>query len=287
MTRRFLLPFLLPLVLGSTGAELAEASSPDSPSRWYGVGGQPLPFADEDAVVEFLATAPVVAHERVGRGVGGVLRLRLERDGTALHAAFRTVQIERSSTRSSASVPDRHLFRDDFTFELAAYRMSRLLGLDRVPPTAAREIDGRKGSLQLWIEDSTTEADLIESGRATMDAARHLQRQTMLVFDNLIYNFDRHQNNMLYDRDGRLWFIDHTRSFKRLAELPDRERIAVCQRDLFERLRTIDEATLKSELQPYLGPLELKALFQRRKLLVEHFEKLIAERGEERVLLEE
>ncbi|HUP24476.1 MAG TPA: hypothetical protein VNB06_16225 [Thermoanaerobaculia bacterium] len=286
MTRRFLLSFLLPLVLGWTATGAALASSPESPSRWYGADGALLPFQTDDELVEFLATAPVVASAKAGRGVGGVLKLRLERDGVALHAAFRTVHIERSSSQASRSVPDRHLWRDDFEFELAAYRLSKLLGLHRVPPTAPRKLDGRPGSVQLWIEGASTEADLIESGRATMNAARHLQRQSMLVFDNLIYNFDRHQNNMLYDSDGRLWFIDHTRSFKRLAELPDRERIAVCDRRLLEGLRALDEATLRRELSPYLEPLEVKALVQRRKMLLEHFDKLIAERGEEQVLLE-
>jgi hypothetical protein len=284
MTRRILLSFLLVSVVGWIGA--AFAASPDSPSRWYGTDGRPLPFTSDEDLVEFLATAPVVAREDAGRGVGGVLRITLERDGVTARAAFRSVDVERSSGRTSSSAPDRHLFRDHYAFELAAYRLSRLLGLDRVPPTALRNLDGRAGSVQLWIEGASTEADLIENGQATMNAARHLQRQTMLVFDNLIYNFDRHQNNMLYDRNGRLWFIDHTRSFKRLADLPDRERMAVCQRGLYERLRALDEAALRAELDPYLDGLELKALVQRRRLLLEHFEKLIAERGEERVLLD-
>jgi hypothetical protein len=284
MTARTPLPLLLCLALGSAGA--AAQPSTTEPPRWLGAGGKPLPFATEDEVVEFLATAPVVDKEKAGRGIGGVVKLTLERDGVSVHAAFRTVEVERSSMRSSGSVLDRHLFRDHYAFEVAAYRLSRLLGLDRVPPTAARRVEGREGSLQLWIEDGITEADMIESGAGKMDAARHAQRQTMLVFDNLIYNFDRHQNNVLYDRSGRLWYIDHTRSFKRLPELPDRERIAVCERGFLERLRLLDEETIRRELKPYLDLLELEALLGRRKMLLEHFDALIAERGEERVLTE-
>jgi hypothetical protein len=112
-----------------------------------------------------------------------------------------------------------------------------------------------------------------------------VQRQTMLVFYNLIYNFDRHQNNMLYDESGRLWYIDHTRSFKRIPELPDLERIAVCDRVFLERLRAADEEVLRRELKPYLDPLELQGLVQRRKLLLEHFDALIADRGEAAVLV--
>ena len=204
----------------------------------------------------------------------------------AVHAAFRTIDVERSNMRTGGAVLDRHMFRDHYSFEIAAYRLSRLLGLDRVPPTTARRIDGKQGSLQLWIEGAMTEADWIESGAGRLDAARHVQRQTMLVFDNLIYNFDRHQNNMLYDKAGRLWFIDHTRSFKRIPELPDLERIAVCDRSLLERLRAADEEVLRRELKPYLDVLELQGLIQRRKLLLDHFDALIAERGETAVLME-
>jgi hypothetical protein len=253
--------------------------------RWYGADGKELPFATEDEVVEFLATAPVVERKQVGRGIGGVLKLTLERDGVTAHAAFRSVDVERSNMRSGGTIVDRHMFRDHYSFEVAAYRLNRLLGLDRVPPTTVRRIDGRQGSLQLWIEGAMTEADMIESGAGHIDAARHVQRQTMLVFDNLIYNFDRHQNNMLYDESGRLWYIDHTRSFKRIPELPDLERIAVCDRVFLERLRAADEEVLRRELKPYLDPLELQGLVQRRKLLLEHFDALIADRGEAAVLV--
>ena len=141
-------------------------------------------------------------------------------------------------------------------------------------------------ALDLGADDYVTKpfsvAELLARIRAQL--RRTASAATMLVFDNLIYNFDRHQNNILYDRAGRLWYIDHTRSFKRISELPDLDRIAVCGREFFERLRGVEEAALKRELKPYLDLLEMDALLTRRKLLLAHLEKLIAERGEERVL---
>ena len=42
--------------------------------------------------------------------------------------------------------------------ELAAYRLSELMGVDLVPTTTERMVDGTKGALQLVYENSLTEA---------------------------------------------------------------------------------------------------------------------------------
>lgn len=43
-------------------------------------------------------------------------------------------------------------YRDAAIFESAAYELSRLLGLGRVPPVVERSIDGQKGTLQIWMQ---------------------------------------------------------------------------------------------------------------------------------------
>ena len=70
------------LVVLAVGAPAAGADAP----RWYGVGGQALPFATDEELLEFLDSAPVVEREDAGRGIGGVQKITLERDGVALHA---------------------------------------------------------------------------------------------------------------------------------------------------------------------------------------------------------
>jgi hypothetical protein len=81
-----------------------------------------------------------------------------------------------------------------------------MLGLDSVPPAILRKIDGRSGSLQVWIENSMTEKTRLRTGTKVMDEARLLpQLQVMMVFDNLIYNSDRHGGNILYDRHWNVW----------------------------------------------------------------------------------
>ena len=41
---------------------------------------------------------------------------------------------------------------DNWRFEVAAYRIDRLIGLGLVPATIEREYRGRAGSLQWWVE---------------------------------------------------------------------------------------------------------------------------------------
>lgn len=41
---------------------------------------------------------------------------------------------------------------ESYETEVAAYQIDRMLGLDMVPPTVVKEIDGQKGSLQLWVD---------------------------------------------------------------------------------------------------------------------------------------
>ncbi|HVS63548.1 MAG TPA: hypothetical protein VMT85_08600 [Thermoanaerobaculia bacterium] len=255
------------------------------PHVWLGADDRPLPFASEDEILEFLEEGEIVGQKVLTRGVNGTIKVTLERDGVLAQAAFRTVDLEQRS-RPGIKGPDRYLFRDHHAFEVAAYRLSRMLGLQLVPPTVMRTIDGRSGSLQLWVENAFTEADAILARRPVFGASRHLQRQILKVFDALIYNFDRHQNNLLYGDDGRIWAIDHTRSFKRLPELPDRRALYLCERELFLQLGALEREQLDRELGDVLEFTEIDALWRRRNQLVKLFDRLIAERGEDRVLFD-
>jgi hypothetical protein len=252
---------------------------------WQGADDRPLPFATEDEVLRFLESAEIVARKVLARGINGTLKVTLEQDGVTAHAAFRTVDFEQRS-RPGSRGPDRYLFRDHHTFEVAAYRLSRLLGLELVPPTVLRTIDGQPGSLQLWVENASTEADAILAKRPVFGASRHLQWQVLKVFDALIYNFDRHQNNLLYAENGRIWAIDHTRSFKRLPELPDRQDIRLCERELYHRLAALERATLDAELGDVLHFTEIDALWRRHHQLLKLLDRRIVELGEDRVLFD-
>jgi hypothetical protein len=140
---------------GATGG-VGDFAIPAPTMSFRDVDGEPLPFADQDDIVEFLRTAQVLEREEVQAGVNRPTKMLLERDGLRTHAVFRTVD----NQRETWELPNRERlvnFRDSFRYEPAAYRLSRLLGLDAVPPAVDRRIDGKLGSIQLWVHGAITE----------------------------------------------------------------------------------------------------------------------------------
>lgn len=111
-----------------------------------------------------------------------------------------------------------------------------------------------------------------------------LQVQVMKIFDSLIYNDDRNHGNMLYDKDWKLWLIDHTRAFRLFDELPEPDQLERCERGLWENLQRVSDEALRERMKGLLNGAELKGLRSRIALMVEHFRALIEERGESGVL---
>jgi hypothetical protein len=200
-----------------------------------------------------------------------------------MRAVFRDVKINEEKIR----FPDGRVqydFKDDAIFEVAAYELSRILGLDNLPPTIVRSVKGKEGTLQVWIEKSITETMRIASNQKPPDAQKiQLAHQTLRLFDNLIYNEDRNQGNILYDRDWDLWMIDHTRSFRTTEKLYNPSIIFRCSRELFDELRAMDEKTLNSRLGKYLTAKEIQSILIRRDLLVEKINSMVKTRGEDNV----
>lgn len=112
------------------------------------------------------------------------------------------------------------------------------------------------------------------------------QHQMLYLFDSLISNDDRNAGNLLWDSNGKLWMIDHTRAFRWDSEAPRLERIRMCDRAVFQRLKEVEDDVIESELKGVLSRRELSSLLKRRQQIVEHLERLIAEKGEEDVLFE-
>jgi hypothetical protein len=104
------------------------------------------------------------------------------------------------------------------------------------------------------------------------------------TFDQLIYNVDRNTGNLLILKDWSLVLIDHTRAFAPNPRLMDKAHFERCKSSLLDRLRTLDRPTLAAAVSPWLTPAQIDAILIRRDLIVSHFEKLIAEKGESAVL---
>jgi hypothetical protein len=222
----------------------------------------------------FLATARVVKRRAVSKGVTGTVRATLT-DGTITHdASIQTIDVRRSQHPTPQGVEFN--FRDSWKYNVAAYRLGRLLGIDMIPPSIERKWDGEPASFTWWVDDVLMD----ERERATRKVeppeprSWHRQILVMRVFDQLIANVDRNQGNLLIAAGWRLWMIDHSRSFRSNQAIPDIDRLTGCDRQLLERLRALDYDTTRRVLGEHVTKAEVDALFKRRDLLVAHFDAL-------------
>lgn len=276
---------LLRWVLAVLLAAALPAGAEEPARRFRGPDGELLPFTSDEEVLDFLRTADVVAKEEIGSGVSGTLKVLLERDGVRAHAAFRSVEMRKP--RVELGKKTILSFHDSYRYEVAAYELARLLGLDNVPPVVLRRMSGVDGSLQLWIENAMTEGERESRQIFPPDYdAFYRQKHVMRLFDRLIYNFDRNQGNILIDRDWRLWMIDHTRSFNSSVDMVGIKSVTVCDRELWERLQALDEEVLRERLGPYLSHRQLRSLVKRREKAIVYVTGLIDQFGLDAVIFE-
>ncbi len=281
---------------GALAAEFQQAASsapaPQSPAApvpaagrvWMGPEGQPLPFHSDEEIMEFLRSAKVISMKDIGTGITNPQKVLLEKDGIRMHAVFHAIN-EDKTYATMAGGSTEMFFRDSYIFQAAAYELSRLLDMHNVPPTVLRTLRGNDGSLQAWVEGTMNYTKSRKEKLEPPDRARWSQQIHMMrFFDALIYNTDRNTGNMLLDRNWNLWLIDHTRAFRRQVTLRSPALLIQCDRKLYERVKNLDEGSVRQALKPLLRGYEIDALLERRKKLIEHFENLIREKGENRVL---
>ena len=116
-------------------------------------------------------------------------------------------------------------FLEGWQYEIAAYRLDKLIGLNMVPPAVEREFDGRRGALVLWAENKYSLLKIVEEGiPIPEEAAERTEKRKWLTraWDCLIANEDRTQQNILYTEDWRTIVFDHSRAFRSTREFPER-----------------------------------------------------------------
>ncbi len=247
---------------------VAESAEPKGESRPVVAQGMP------DAALEtFLKTAAVVKTEDIGSGITRPKRLTLTKDGVSRRAAFKYVDETIDSTVRVAGRLEMQ-FNDRYIYDVAAYRLDRLLGMEMVPVAVERTVDGTAGAVQDWIENAIDEGRRVTEKLEPYDSESFKrQTQVMRVFDALIYNADRNQGNILYTPgDWKLHLIDHTRAFRLstgrppgLVDVP-----LVIEPELRTRLAALNEEQMKQALGGLLSNAQIGAILKRRdKLLAE------------------
>ena len=254
--------------------------------KWIGPDGQPLPWKSDAEVEEFLKKASIGKTKGTSKGITRPSKMELSRDGVRANAIFHGIDEEKRfiQLKGGERIMD---FRDSYMFQIAAYKLSRMVGLENVPPAVKRTFAGTTGSVTFWVEGMITdEMRRAENREPTGEDEVRWGRQMaiMLVWDALIFNFDRNQGNILLDNNWNVWLIDHTRSFRRSDDITKQlKSIGSCERRLFESIRALNRQDVEQQVKGYLRPGEIENLFKRREQLVAHLEKLARERGEDKV----
>ena len=104
------------------------------------------------------------------------------------------------------------------------------------------------------------------------------------VLDQLVYDSDPNLTNVLITDDWKIWRIDFTRAFRLHKELKGRADLSHCDRQLFAKLKALNQDEVLEKTKHYLNKDEVKALMVRRDKIVEQIQKLITEKGENEVL---
>jgi hypothetical protein len=283
-------PWVLATLLSFAGVRAAAGV-------WRGPEGSELPFRDFTEVEEFLQTARIEKARVLTSGVTRPIKVGLVKDGIRMNAVFRHINVYRQRWDSPDGI--KLSFRDSYLFECASYRIARLLGIEHVPPVVRRTLGpadfdsvtllelfpSLEGSVQAWVEDAFTEKDRRERQFTPPSSLAWMyQHQLMWLFDNLIFNDDRNQGNILIGPDWKLWFIDATRAFRPFRVLQRTDNLVLVDRTVWRRLETVPDERFREELQGLLTDSEIGNLLARRRQLLEHFRGLIRERGERRVL---
>jgi hypothetical protein len=188
----------------------------------------------------FLLTAEIVHSEPIP-GVDGATRATLSNGSSTEHALVRTIDAYQYRWAT---------IRDSYRYNVAAYRLGKMLGLAAVPVTVQREVDGRMASVTLWPDKNSA----LDEGA------------DLVAFRQLVYAPINDRSNL----PATLSSADYTHAFALCDELPDPSDLSPLSPDFRYRLQELNRHELSNQLGSLLSKKEIEFLWQRRHELLEH-----------------
>lgn len=215
------------------------------------VGYRP-PQMSADDLLAFLASAEIT---RVTKANQRWQTIELSDGATTLSAAF-------TPAASRGALPD-----------LAAWRLDQLLGLEMVPATVSREVNGEPGTLQ-YLPALAMNEQQRQIQRAGGGAWCPLPDQfgAMYIFDALIGNAGRSLERLLYNTESfQIVLVGHDAAFTTTGSKPDHlSEIALPLTPMWvELLVAMSEESLQELLGDVLDRRRLRALLARRDAILE------------------
>src|SRR5579864_5312737 len=243
------------------------------------------PALTKEHIKQFLLTAKVIKSAPAHKRITNTLRLTLT-DGTVTHDAHFQPIDDHSTMKEMASGRMEMNFVDSYKYNIAAYQLAEMVGLDdMVPVYVQRKWKGQTGSFGWWLPVKMDEADRVKEKISIPDSdSWNKQMYKIRVLDQLVYDTDANLTIVQIGEDWKVYRIDFSRAFRQFKNLQREGDLVQCDRQLFTRLKALDGNELAAKTKGLLTKEEVKAVMARRDKIVNHFQMLIAEKGETEVL---
>lgn len=248
----------------------------------------PEELAERAKWEEFLKTAEIVGSADIPVGVTKPIQLFLKKGDIEASGAWKNPKGMQGG------------FLEGWQYEIAAYEMDKLLGLNMIPPTVEKEFKGKRGSIQLWAEYKYSLLYIMQQKIPMPTSGPELDHTNKMkylnrAYDSLIANEDRTQQNIFYTKDWRVILIDHSRSFRSSKKfikqlmfgrngLMGNKPFRQLPRAFVEKIKALDFDSIKNAVGPYLEDKEIEAILKRKELILAEIAEMIKEIGEDKVL---
>jgi hypothetical protein len=219
-----------------------------------------------ELIESYLKTAEVVGMEEIKVGVTRPKRAKLAPGGPVDAIAFKAVAPGRSTG-----------YWESYKSEIAAYELDKVLGLDMVPPTVEKRVNGSMGAAVMWCTSTKSFKEFggVPSAPPAHFARWNRQLAKAKMFDNLIGNLDPNLGNWLVDPSWNLILIDHTRAFTTDKSMVHKKMDHI-DGELWDKMKARTLEGLTPLLSPWMGKGEIKAILQRRDAMAADFDKQMA-----------
>ena len=233
---------------------------------------QQLSGMDDATLEEFMRTAPIVKIEKLDTGITNPKRVTQSRDGVSNDAVFKYEDTHADLQNKDKYIARRYNDSDRYVYDVAAYKVDRMLDWQLVPTAVIAEVEGDEGALSDWVENAINERDRVAQEIPFTGYCKQYEQYRMrFVFDVLIYNEDRNLTNILWTKnDFMMKFIDHSLAFRSTEKRPKQyAKVPLQVSDLLRgRLQSLNQDELTQQLSPYLHPRQIEAILARRDLIL-------------------
>ena len=239
---------------------------------------QPFDEWTDREMEELLLNGDVVDRRNNGRGITGSEIATLD-NGDVQHDAQIQDVYEQATRKEFENGRIEFGFTDYYTYNIAGYRLDRLIGLNMAPVAVERQ-----NSAYVWWFDNVLMGEdkrYLESIPPPRPGEWGLQIRHVNIFQELIYNTDgKNLQNMLILEDWQVRLIDFTRAFRNNKDLLAPENLPnSIAPHIYDGLMSLTKDVLEEAMDDLLTGTQIDAILARRDIIVEHFDSLAEEQG--------